>query len=121
MSIYFFYICVCTESSLTLPGIQSFFRTTYPYIVSLRKSDQHYCSGVLIALFKVLTSAYCIYEDVQSQNFSKIRAVIDFHEYEIDAGMTDDCYKNTNTYPRYDFGILTVSHLTLKNVMSKKA
>ena len=101
--------------------LQSFIHTTFPYLVSLKKSDKHYCSGVVIAVNKVLTAAYCIYKEVQSQNFSKIRAVIEFNVYEIDSGMSDECYNNTNAYPQFDFGILIVSHLTLKNVISKLA
>ena len=113
---------VFTESNPTpLRGLQSLLHKTYPYLVSLRKSDQHYCSGVAIAVYKVLTAAYCIHEQVQSQNFSKIRAVIELNGYEIDSGMTTGCYKNTQAYPQFDFGILTVSHSTLKSVILKKA
>ena len=71
-------------------------------------------------MYKVLTAAYCMHEEAQSRDFSKIRAVIEMNDYEIDSGKTDECYKNTNTYPQFDFGILIVSYLTRKSASIKR-
>ena len=108
----------CTEFNSTsrLQGkmFQKEYRDRYPFLVSLEKFGLQYCSGFVIALFKVATAAYCIHEDVETQNFSEIRAIIAYDEYKIDYGETAGCYKNLDEYPQYDFGILTVSRLILK-------
>ena len=89
------------------------------YIASLKRlPDEHYCSGVVITSFHVLTAAYCLYPYKNQYLFGRIFVIIGYIEHSI-SGMQyhseyrfskddNDRVNSTN----FDIGLITVSEIS---------
>ena len=85
---------------------------TANFVVSLKKNDEHFCSGCLISHEFILTAAQCIIKirDLLQVNIWKIFAYVIDKNYEIENTETHPEYTTNHSKPyrTFDLGLIKV-------------